>query len=168
MPVSDAWKITNDLLAELARSIGLPSLALDSDGFCAVEFDGKLTVAAFCDAAAESLLLTANLGEIPEKNSADLMATMLSANYAFGETGGIGTLALVPQASGQEAHEASMSFQVPLKGLDAGRLRNFYERFLNTSEAWSEYIAEFRHQTATGTGVAEERAIDRSLDAIRV
>lgn len=145
--MSDSQKLARDLVSNLGKTLGIAALKLDEEGFCSVQFDTRYTVTIFADTAAEQLVLSTDLGPVAADHVQEICETMLRANYAWGETGGLGTLSLAPRDNRNESYRACMMHQAQVKYLDDARLQNLFEAFLNTSEAWVEYLAEF-HRTA--------------------
>lgn len=135
------------LLASLGQSIGLPDLAPDDEGYCALSFD-DLMVHLQYDPAQDELLAFARLGEIDDDEPAELYARMLAANLFWQGTGGA-TLGVQP--------EDGMVFlcrKTPLGPLDDGGFQQLLEQFVNTADSWRGEVARFVSDDVTGDALA--------------
>ncbi len=141
--MDDTTKLLADLIAGLGKSLGMDDLQLDEDGFCCLGFDDAITVTMYADDASGAVVLSSELGEVDEEQEDELLRSMLHANFAWRETGGIGTLSLAPREDEQAPVVACMMHQVPLRGLDEAAFTALFDKFLETAEAWTEFIVQF-------------------------
>lgn len=123
------------LVAELGGQIGLPSLALDASGACALAFDGKPQVNFQYRPERDALWLFADLGA--PAAGADIYEVLLRGNYFWRSTLGA-TLSL----SGDEPAHVILTLPVAWRGMDGRRLTTVLETFVNTMEDWGEVIAQ--------------------------
>jgi len=138
-------KLARDLVSHLGQTLNISTLELDPEGFCSVNFDQKLTITLFADPHAEQLVLSAELGTVDEDSILEIYEAMLQANYAWGETGGLGTLSVAPRQSETDSRRACMMHQAGVRFLNDGSFQNLFEAFLNTAEAWVDYLAQFKN-----------------------
>jgi hypothetical protein len=86
------------LLNDIARTLGLPELALNDEGCARLLFDGQVAVNFENDPLAEKLHLYADLGELPLRGREALYRALLEANLLGAQTaGGFGSA----EASGE-------------------------------------------------------------------
>ena len=142
--MDESTKMLNDLLAQLGKSMQLDDLQLDEDGFCSVGFDDRITITVHSDSEAGTAVFSAEIGTIPPDNELDLYRAMLQANFAWNQTGGIGTLCLAPDDENPAPRMASIMHQTPVRSLDEASFQNLFDQFLETAEAWTNYIEDFR------------------------
>jgi hypothetical protein len=136
-----------ELLTSLGQSIGLPELAPDEGGYCALSFD-DLMVHLQHDPEQDELLVFARLGEIDDDEPAQLYARMLAANLFWQGTGGA-TLGLQP--------EDGMVFlcrKTPLRALDDAAFQQLLEQFVNTADSWRGEVARFVSDDVTEQALA--------------
>ncbi|MEM6655708.1 MAG: type III secretion system chaperone, partial [Planctomycetota bacterium] len=143
----------NDLVAQLGKAMGMDELRLDEDGFCTIGFDEAAEVTIHCNADMGTAVLSAEIGRVAEDYEPELCRAMLEANYAWGQTGGIGTLCLEPQADGapEEPVTASVMHQTPVRSLDEASFQAVFDRFLQVAETWSEFLEESQLAAAAAT-----------------
>ena len=78
----------NDLVAALARQLGIEGLALDDDGLRAFEIGEKMTVHLQADPASHEFVLYAVAGSLPADPPAARLLELLNANRFWRDTGG--------------------------------------------------------------------------------
>ncbi len=135
---------TAELIKALGKRLGI-RLTPDSDGACSFEADGFVVTLNHIDEL-RLLALTGDLGAPPPENLEALYKAMLEANYNFSGTAGA-TLAR-DAATGRFA----ICRILPLETLDADALYNAVEAFVNTLEAWSKIIVNYRHSAGPANG----------------
>lgn len=123
------------LVSELGGRIGLPSLALDETGACALAFDGRAQVNFQYRPEREALWLFADLGA--PAAGPDVYEALLRGNYFWKSTLGA-TLSL----SGDEPAHVILTLPVAWRGMDGRRLATVLETFVNTMEDWGQVIAD--------------------------
>lgn len=143
---NNATKLLHDLVNEYARSIGLSSLSLDEAGRCSLLFDEKFSVTLEPHPETGALVIFAELGSLPVDREHDFCQKMLQANYFWQHTGGLGTLALAPEEDPNVPRTAALMYQTPLQSLDFGTFLNRFSDFVDTAEAWVDYLGDFEQQ----------------------
>lgn len=146
--MDDTTKFLNNLLSNWAESIGMDSIEVDEDGFISLSFDERITLNIQADAETESVVLSAELGTVDSDNQADIMHTMLTANFGWMETGGIGTLSLIP-AEANDPITACVMYRQKVRTLDATSFQSLCDEFVDVAEAWTVYLQEFGQQEST-------------------
>jgi hypothetical protein len=145
-------KLLHDLVNEYARGVGTGPLSLDAEGRCSLLFDDKFSVTLAPHPETGALLLYAELGALPPAAEPDLCRKMLEANYLWQHTGGWGTLALAPEHAPNVPRTAVLSYQTPLASLDFGAFRNRLADFVDTAEAWIDYLAAYEQAVEAREG----------------
>jgi hypothetical protein len=138
--MNDNTKLLHDLVSEYASSIGLSPLTLDEAGRCSLMFDDKFSVTLECIQATGALVIFAELGRVSADREQDCYRRMLEGNYFWRHTGGVGTLALVPGEDLNDPRTAMLLDQTPLQSLDYGTFQNRLSDFVDTAEAWIDYL----------------------------
>lgn len=124
-----------NLVAELGAAVGLPGLALDRDGRCALAFDGTLTVDLRHRAEEDDILVFADLGA-PAAGT-DTYRELLRGNHFWSGTLG-GTLCL----TGDAEPRVVLVRPIDWRGLDGARLAGMLDTFVNTARFWREVTAD--------------------------
>jgi hypothetical protein len=125
-----------DLLASFGASLGLPELAPDDEGYCALRFD-DLEVHLQYEPEEDELLVFTRLGEIDDDEPAELYGRMLAANLFWQGTGGA-TLGVQP-----EDGMVFLSRKVAMRALDDAKFRQLLEQFVNTGDDWRREVESF-------------------------
>ncbi len=125
-----------DVIASLGRDLGIDLVAEDGvAGFVATSEDGseriEVSISAMDDG--ESVVLCADLGEIPTKDADRLMLRMLEANHLFDATGGA-TLSV-------EDGRAKLERYVGIVALQRGDSARIVSPFVATARTWRRLIA---------------------------
>ncbi|MEO1019673.1 MAG: type III secretion system chaperone [Pseudomonadota bacterium] len=128
--------IYSELLANFGRSIGLPDLVADEEGYCALSFD-ELAVNLQLDPATRELLIFAHLGEIDDDDPSALYARMLAANSFWQGTGGA-TLGIEP-----ETQAVFLARTVSVRVLDDAAFEALLEGFIQQAEHWRQEVETF-------------------------
>lgn len=140
-------KLLQDLVSQYATAIGLGPLLLDETGRCSLLFDDRLSLTLESQPDTGALILSAELGPLPAQHEGELCRRMLEGNHHWQHTGGIGTLALLPQTeTGAATHTprtAALLYQTPLQSLDYGTFQNRLTDFIETAEAWMDFLSTF-------------------------
>ena len=150
--MDDHTKLLHDLLNEYARSIGMDSLSLDEAGRCSLLFDDKFSVTLETHPETGALVIFAELGPVPVDREHAFCQQMLRANYFWQHTGGLGTLALAPEEDPNVPQTAALMYQTPLQSLDFGTFQNRLSDFVDTAEAWIDYLVDFEQQMESNDG----------------
>jgi hypothetical protein len=143
---NDTKLLLQDLINDYASSIGLGSLSLDEAGRCSLLFDDEFSVTLESHEETGALIISAELGSVPVDQAQEFCRMMLEGNYYWRHTGGMGTLALVPQENPDIPRTAVLQCQTPLQTLDFATFQNRLSDFVDTAEAWIEYLDNFEHQ----------------------
>ncbi|MBT9292936.1 type III secretion system chaperone [Prosthecodimorpha staleyi] len=125
----------SNLITELGARMGLPNLALDADLTCALGFDRRSVVNIQYRPDRDALWFFADLG-VPAAGEA-AYEDLLRGNFFWRSTLGA-TLSL----SGDQPPHVILALSVAWRGLDGARLAKQLESFVNTTEDWSEVIAD--------------------------
>jgi hypothetical protein len=131
------------LLNDIARTLGLPELALNDEGCARLLFDGKVAVNFENDALAEKLHLYADLGELPLRGREALYRALLEANLFGAQTAGA-TLSLDGPGD-----MVVLCRTLVAEELSLAAFTEVVEGFVATAEAWQDKLA------AGGFGSAE-------------
>jgi hypothetical protein len=143
------------LLQRLGQSLGLDSLAPDSDGSCSVTFDGAVTVEFRPDHANSALILFSALAQLSPGQRTALAPRLLEANLFWQDTGGA-TLGV------SAAGLAILCLREPLAALDLTRLRQVLEIFLNSAETWRHFLDRAVESPATAAPFAAPAGLLRA------
>ena len=142
-----------DAIAVLGRDIGMDLVAEDGTaGFVAMSSDGgeRIDVSISAMEDGMSVMLCADLGDMPEKNAEKLMLRMLEANHMFEATGGA-TLSV-------EDGRAKLERYVGIVALQRGDGAKLVLPFVETARKWCRLIA------AGGEGMEDgDRPLDGSV-----
>jgi len=143
------------LIGDVGALLGLPDLAFDADGDCALTIDDTLQVdISFLDEE-DALLLVSPLGSPADPLPADLAEAMLDANFFWRGTGGA-TLGL-----DRETRMAVLVETVPLAGQHPAALRDRLSDFVTVARDWTDRVAGRTPIAASDvTTVTEEPAGD--------
>jgi len=125
----------NGLLQEFGRTIGIPDLDLDDEGYCILVIDEKLVINMEFDQLGQQLLIYSLVGET-SGDAARVHEQMLRSNYLGRDTGGA-TLGLRPEDGG-----VVLSQWVAVPGLDLPRFTAILETFVNQVDDWTRRLPE--------------------------
>src|SRR5262249_33730853 len=92
-----SMEIYRSLLKGLGATIGLPDLAPDDEGFCAMQFGDRIVVNLQYEAEREDLALFARLGDVEPDLREAAYEMLLAGNLFWKETAGA-TLSVEPTA----------------------------------------------------------------------
>lgn len=140
-------KLLHDLVNEYAGYVGMSPLSLDEAGRCSLLFDDKFSVTMECHEETGSLVIFAELGSIPADRELDFCRKMLEGNHFWRHTGGLGTLALAPEVDSGLPRTATLLYQTPIQSLDYGTFQNRLSDFVDTAEAWMDYLSNFEQRS---------------------
>lgn len=158
--MDDDAKLLHDLVNEYARSIGLSPVSLDEEGRCSLLFDDKFSVTLEPHRESRALVLFAELGPVPAGRELDFCQKMLEGNYFWQHTGGLGTLALAPEEDPHVPRTAALMYQAPLQSLDFGTFQNRLSDFVDTAEAWMDYLGDFEQRMEANGGQLPETGLN--------
>jgi hypothetical protein len=130
------------LLGELARKTGVERLALDKDGVCAIEVDGRFVLHVAAGDAPDEAMLYVRLGDIREDQQLAFYRRMLEANAG-------GTSLALDEATGA----ALLVRRTRLEGMGYPAFERLIEDTTAAAEGW---IKEF--ETALGVAPTSRRA----------
>lgn len=131
----------SELIKELGGRLGIEPTGGDA---CLFEADG-LAVSVNYLPELDAIALAGDIGEPPPEKLEGLYKALLAANHLFGGTAGA-TISLDP-----DSDRITLCRAIPLLGLDSERLYSEVERFVNTAEAWSKTVANYREAAAAAT-----------------
>ena len=154
--MDDSTKLLHDLVNQYARSIGMSSLSLDDEGRCSLLIDDKFSVTLEPHRDTGALVVFAEIGSVPADWEHGFCQKMLEANYFWQHTGGLGTLALKPQEDPNVPRTAALMYQTPLQSLDSGTFQNRLSDFVDTAEAWIDYLSDFEGHMEANNGEMPE------------
>lgn len=124
-----------ELTAGLCGRLGLESIEPDESGRFALAFDDMPVEFAF-DEDGERILLSADLGAVPENGVAFLMKQMLQTNHRLAETDGASL------SIDEDGERICLRRSEPLSALDLDRFVRILERFVNLAVDWRQVFAE--------------------------
>ena len=128
----------DEMVKAFGAELGL-DLEMDDSDSCTFSVD-KFTITLTVLQELESIALTADLGDPPPEKLENLYRLMLESNYLFNATGGA-TLSV----NGENGHIALCDL-FRCMGADAAAFSKKVEHFVNTCEAWSKIVAEYRYK----------------------
>jgi hypothetical protein len=119
----------DNLLKQLGQRLGIPDLAADSSGYCALRVE-SWTLHLMNVPDRGTVQFMAELGAVPARNPQPVLVDMLAANALFLGTGGA-TLGLDPARNA-----AVLSRELPLDNLDFMTFHGALESFIQHAEIW--------------------------------
>jgi hypothetical protein len=122
-----------ELLGELGRKTGLGTLALDSNGVCALGFGEELTLHLFAEDGAERTLLYVPLGPLPAERRHELQQAMLEANLRDDLPGALGL--------DHRTGEAMLACRIRLEEIDYSTFEQLLERLVAAGLTWQAELA---------------------------
>lgn len=124
-------------LSGLGATIGIPELAWDEQGYCALQFDG-ITVNLEHEKEAGQIYIMARVGQAPghEGDRLAVYQKLLEYNCVFRGTGG-GVLGVDGPEGG-----IILSYKASVDGLDGVRLTATIEGFLNMAEKFQGELVQ--------------------------
>lgn len=149
------------LLRDFAASSGLTGLELNAESRAALRFDEKITVNFQQSGAGNELILYTDLGEIPSERHALMLEAMLRGNLFWQGTRGA-TLALQGDPG-----QAVLMLEVDAGPSSAPEFRIILDQFVNTAEAWQEFIRGEGEFASIENESEETRPIPEAVSLIR-
>lgn len=123
----------NDLISQFGRQLGIEELALDDNGFCALEFDRAIPLQLQIHPDQERLIVFAEVGFLPEEPAIETTLNLLRANYFWQGTGG-GTLSI-----GEEGAVVLLR-EVRVEGITYAAFEKLLGTFLDVAEFWQKQL----------------------------
>lgn len=145
-------QIARDLLREFGARIKLPMLGLDEEGNACVDVDEAYVINLEYDADEDALLLYTWLGLVPERNTAEILRRLLSANYFWTENNGA-TLSIEEETNG-----IVLVDRTGCHAFDINQFESRMQGYMNVVERWlkildgSEEEPELREDAAPPSG----------------
>lgn len=144
------------LVEELGAALQVAGLALNENRMAALQI-GSLKVTLEGTPLDDAVLIYSPVGALPESGRESLYATLLTAHLYYQEMGE-GCCLGVDSVSG----EIVLSRRLSLAGVDAGRLQEVLNEFVNWAEHWTSRLS------ADGSGDTEESSDQEMTGFIRV
>lgn len=141
--MNETQKLLQDLLADYGRSIGIENLQPDIDHFCSLKFGEDVVVTIQSNEATSHLVISSDVGTIAPAHRSAVCELLLEANFAWEQTGGLGTLALAPNDDPFAPSTAVLMYQTPFRTLDFAEFRTLMTRFVETAEGWLTYLRPY-------------------------
>lgn len=129
-----AIELGNKLIQEFGKTIEIPNLTLDEQGYCCLQFDNITTHLQYNEES-EQLVIFVNLGPLSADTTPQGVANLLAANLFWMGTRGA-TLALEP-----EINNVHILDKIRVRGLDNTAFLKWIETFVDTAEKWTKRIA---------------------------
>lgn len=139
------------LLQRIGRTVGIPDLSLDDDGYCQLRIDGALDIAIEFIEDGELAVFTARCGAIGGHNRTAVLQQIADANFYWVGAGG-GTL-----STNSREGMVYLQFREPTAQMDQARLQDLLQALANNAERWGARLAALdadpagTNATATGT-----------------
>lgn len=143
------------LVRELGQRMDLPGLALDSEGLCGLQFDGRYDIGLRYDAGTYELWFFADLGAPVSGESS--YVHLLRGNLFWHATSGA-TLSLTQD----EPPNVVAAVAVKWRHHDAASLAAQLESFVDTVESWSRTVASLPDAATSSVAV-----LDQALSPLR-
>ncbi len=121
-------------VAELGEAAGVANLQPNDDGVCAIELYDGTTVELSCDS--EALILSADLGPLPDETAADWYPQLLEANFLWVGTRGA-TLGLYPPTK-----QVALAYREPMQCVTLERFAELLENFRQTVTYWRDRLQQ--------------------------
>jgi hypothetical protein len=128
------FEVYQRLLASFGQSIGLPELAPDDEGYCALSFD-DLVVHLQHEPEDGEIAAFARIGAVEEDRARDIYEMLLNANQLWAGTAGA-TLSVQP-----EDQTVFIADRKPLQVLDEEGFRDWVGNFVDITDYWSARLA---------------------------
>lgn len=123
------------LLHSFGKSVGIPDLCPDANGYCCLSFDEEFIHMEYNDVT-HQLFLSSNVGSLPAGDRTRLYESLLEANYFFRNTKGATLSIDIP------SEHVVLVYQTPIESLDDHRFECLIENFLTVTEEWRSKIAD--------------------------
>ncbi len=122
-----------DLIAHLGQAVGIPGLAFDDDGYVCLSFDD---VVLDIEHQAGVLLVTSEVGRLPEPENAQFLGGLLELNHArlLQEDGAIG----IDRAGGRIV----FIDRAPLRGMTHELFEARLKEIIEAVETWRKWLQE--------------------------
>jgi hypothetical protein len=122
------------LLESFGQSIGLPELAPDDEGYCALSFD-DLVVHLQHEPEEGEIAAFARIGAVEEDRAEEIYEMLLNANQLWAGTAGA-TLSVQP-----EDRAVFIATRKPLQVLGEGSFRDWLGKFVDITDYWTARLA---------------------------
>ena len=129
------------LILGLGSALDIGGLSLDDDALCLLEIDGGNFVEIEYREDTEKVVLTSEIGTIPDALQAAWFPRLLEANAFWVGTGGA-TLG-VHQVTGK----LIQCYQEPVRGMAIERFVGFFDAFVQSVQQWQQRILEDPNQS---------------------
>lgn len=129
------------LLSEFGKTVGIPDLCFDENGYCCLFFDDMVVNMELAEDG-DHLFLYSNVGEIPEGNLPAFYEMLLEGNYFFRKTRGA-TLGI-----DRDANIVLLIYRRPTLNLELSDFEQLIENFVNVTESWTRNINGFEGSAA--------------------
>jgi len=124
------------LIADLARELDLPELALDEQDYVCVQIEDGVVVNIDYFEEGDVLSLYTTVGEAPAEQRRPILQRMLESNFAWQGTAGA-TLCLDPSEE-----LALLTGSMPLGDMDLPALKQLLADFCQLAWMWSERLQQ--------------------------
>jgi hypothetical protein len=152
----DARALADQLIAGLAKTVGIPEMSLGERGRCDLSFDDQ-RVAIVYEATTEHMCLEAPVMEIPSSPADEFYPWMLEANFAS-FVAGAGCLALDLQAG-----QIYWLNRRPVKGLERADFDNWLTSGIETAELWARALRERVNSASVAKPLPQETWSDAEV-----
>lgn len=125
------------MFKSFGKTIGLPDLDLDEDGYCCLEFDGHIVNIEF-NPRSEEFFLYAHIADLPGTGRKALYEMLLEANLFFRGTKGA-TLGI-----DRASERIVLAVKAPVTAMDERALERIMEDFVNVTTWWKQRLATFQ------------------------
>jgi Tir chaperone protein (CesT) family len=129
-----AMEAYRGLLASFGQSIGLPELAPDEEGYCALSFD-DLVVHLQHEPEDEEIAAFARIGAVDEDRALEIYEMLLNANQLWAGTAGA-TLSVQP-----EDRTVFIAARKPLEVLSDESFSDWLGDFVDITDYWTGRLA---------------------------
>ncbi len=126
----------NQVLADFGKSISLPSLSLDMEKTCTLQFDGNQSVQIVYDEQLETLKFFTQVGTLPENETLRCCDCLLKSNSEWTLTQG-STL-----SKRENANTILLGYQVPTQNISTKIFEKTLKVFLQQIDKWKDFILQ--------------------------
>lgn len=138
----------SDTFERLGEELGIEQFEFDDDGYCLLRVDDAIDLAIELDEDSQSIILSADCGDLPSANREKVLQELLDANFYWAGSGG------ATFATNSQTDTVCLQAREAAAQLDLDRLRDLLLAMISNAEAWRQRLEDIsagRTPTETNT-----------------